>query len=78
MNKIGIYDLWYDYIKPKFRVKAKLCYLRTDSFIFTQTKDFETRFDSSNYELDRALSKGKNKQVIILIKEELDDKVCCI
>ena len=78
MNKIGIYDLWYDYIKPKFRVKAKLCYLRTDSFIFTQTKDFETRFDSSNYELDRALSKGKNKQVIILKNEELDDKVCCI
>ena len=24
-------------------------------------EDFETRFDSSNYELDRPLHKGKNK-----------------
>ena len=73
----------YHYIKPNFRVKAKLCYLGTDSFIvyikiFTQTKDFETRFDSSNYELHRALFKEKNKPVIVLIKEELHDKVCCI
>ena len=27
-------------------------------------EDVETKFDTSNYELDRPLSKGKNKKVI--------------
>ena len=25
---------WYDYVKPNYRDKAKLCYMDTDSFIF--------------------------------------------
>ena len=49
----------------------------TDSFIvYTQTdniykdiaEDVETRFDTSNYELDRPLPKGKNKIAIGLMK----------
>ena len=37
----------------------------TDSFIvYIKTEDVETRFDTSNYELDRLLPKGKNKKVI--------------
>ena len=48
--------------------KAKLGYIDTDSFIvFIKTddinkdiaKDLETRFNTSNYELDRPLPKGK-------------------
>ena len=48
--------------------KAKLGYIDTDSFIvFIKTddinkdiaKDVETRFNTSNYELDRPLPKGK-------------------
>ena len=35
------------------------------------TDDVETRFDTSNYELDRSLPKGKNKNVIALMKDEL-------
>ena len=28
-----MYEFWYDYVKPKYREKAKLCYMDTDSFI---------------------------------------------
>ena len=37
-------------------------------------EDVETRFDTSNYELDRPLPKGKNK-VTGLIKVELCGKI---
>ena len=56
------------YKKPMYEEKAKLGYIDTDSFIvFIKTddinkditKDVETRFNTSNYELDRPLPKGK-------------------
>ena len=34
-------------------------------------EDVETRFDTSRYELDKPLPKGKNKKVIGLMKNEL-------
>ena len=37
--KTLMYDFWYDYVKPKYNDKAKLCYVDTDSFalnIFTE------------------------------------------
>ena len=58
----------YDYVKPQYRQKAKLCFMDTDSFIvYIKTediysdiaKDVETRFHTSNYELDRSLYKKK-------------------
>ena len=68
-----------------------LCYMDTDGFfIYIKTddisndivEDVETRFDTSNYELDRSLPKGKYKKVIGLIKDELGrkkhDKICWI
>ena len=33
LSKIVMYEIWYDYIKLKYREKAKLCYMDTDSFI---------------------------------------------
>ena len=39
------------------------------------TEDGETRFNTSNYELDRPLLKVKNKKVIILMKDKLDGKI---
>ena len=33
LSKIVMYEIWYDYIKPKYCEKAKLCYMDTDSFI---------------------------------------------
>ena len=39
-----------------------------------EKKDVETRFDTSNYQLDRPLPIGKNKKVIGLMRDELDGK----
>ena len=38
-------------------------------------KDVETRFDTSNYELERSLPKAKNKKVTGLMKDELCGKI---
>ena len=38
-------------------------------------EDVKTRFDTSNFELDRPLAKGKNKKVIGLMKNELGGQV---
>ena len=27
------FEFWYDYIKPKYQDRAKLCYMDTDSFV---------------------------------------------
>ena len=35
-----MYEIWYDYIKPKHGEKAKFCYMDTDSFIvYIKTHD---------------------------------------
>ena len=83
-SKIVMYEFWYDYVKPKFDEKANLCYLDTESFIVhVKTDDIykdiagnvETRFETSNFQIDRPLPKGKNKKVIELIKDELGGKI---
>ena len=28
-----MYEFWYDYVKPKYCEKAKMCYMDTDNFI---------------------------------------------
>ena len=36
-----MYESWYDYIKPKYRDRAKQCYMDTDSFVIhIKTEDF--------------------------------------
>ena len=64
--------------------KTKLCYMdtvcfsvhtRTDDIYKDIAKDVETRFDTSNYQLDRAMPKGKNKKLIGLMKDELGGKI---
>ena len=34
ISKTRMYEFWYDYFKPKYGDRAKLCYMDTDSFIF--------------------------------------------
>ena len=33
LSKTVIYEIWYDYVKPKYVENAKLCYMDTNSFI---------------------------------------------
>ena len=84
ISKTLMYEFWYDYMKPKYNDKVKLCYMDTDSFIMNiKTNDFykdisndvENRFDTSNYEVNRPLPTGKNKKVIGLMKDELGGKI---
>ena len=60
LSKISMYEVWYDYVKPKYGEKVKLCYMDTDSFlVYIKTEDIqkdiaedvEIRFATSNYEL---------------------------
>ena len=34
ISKTLMYELWYDFIKPKYQNNAKLCYMDIDSFIY--------------------------------------------
>ena len=52
-----------------------IAYIKTDDFYKDVAEDVETRFDTSNVELDRALPKVKNKKVIGLVKDELGGKI---
>ena len=79
-----MYDFWYDYVKPKYDENTKLYYVDTDTFIVCIktddiykdiADDVETKFDTSNYHLDKPLPKGKNKNVIGLRKDELGEKI---
>ena len=79
LSKTVMYERWYDYVKPKYGKNSKLCYMDTDSLIVhVKTDDIykdiakvvETRFDTSNFELDTLLPKRKTEKVIGLMKDE--------
>ena len=81
-----MYEFWYDYIKPKYGDRAKLCYMDTDSLIPHITteelnediaNDIERWFDTSNFDENdkRPLLIGKNKNVPVLFKDELGGKI---
>ena len=84
IKKIVACEFWFDYVKPKQGDKTKLYYIDTDSFtahIKTENiyiyipKYVEARFDTSNYKLDRPLSKIKKKKVFGLMKDEQEEKI---
>ena len=43
-SKILMHEFWYDYLRPKYGDKIKLCYMDTDTSNY--------RFDTSNYSKD--------------------------
>ena len=79
-----MFELWYDYVKSKYGENAKFCYMNADMFIVHVkaddiykgiAEDVETRFDTSNYELERLLPKGKDKNVVGVMKDGLGGKI---
>ena len=86
ISKTLMYAFWYDFIKPKYQNKAKLCYMDTYSFIIhIRTEDFhevisndiQKWFNTSNYNENdkRPFWIGKNKKLIGLFKDELGGKI---
>ena len=86
IRKMLKYEFWYDYIKPRYKDKAKLWYMDTESFVihvFTEdfiediNTDVERWFDTSTYDKNnkRPLPIGKNKKVIVMFKDELGVKI---
>ena len=86
ISKTLMYEFWYDYFKPKYGDKAKLCSTDTDSFIIhIITEDFfedisndvESWYDTSNYDENdkRPLLIGTNKKLFGLFKDELGGRI---
>ena len=48
-------------------------YMKTKDIYVDFAKDVEARFDTSSFELERPLPRGKNKYVFGLITDELDE-----
>ena len=85
-SKTLMYEFWYDYIKPKYQDKSKLCYMDTDSFvIYIKSEDFykdiandvKEWFDTLNYSNDdnRLLPIGWNEKISGLFKAELGGRI---
>ena len=81
-----MYEFWYDYLKPKYEDRVKLCYMETDSFILQIQTDYffdninndvNKWFDTSNQDKNdnRPLEIGKNKKVIGKFKDDLGGKI---
>ena len=67
LSKTVMYEFLYDYVKPKYGEKAKLCYIDTESFIvFIKpvdiykdiAEDVETKF-----EWNRPLTKKRTREL---------------
>ena len=86
ISKTLMYEFLYDYVKPKYKDKAKLCYMDTGSFVINVfTEDFfediktdvEKWFDTSNYDEneEKTLPMGINKKLLGMFKDKLGGKI---
>ena len=81
-----MYEFHYDYTRPRYGSKVKVCYMDSDSFVYEIeiesfyrdiANDVEKRFDTSGYTKDdkRPLPIGAKKKVIGLMVDELGGKI---
>ena len=86
ISKTLMHEFWYDYIKPKYQERAKLCYMDTENNVaHIKTEDFyediaddvEKWFDTWNYRENdnRPLLIDWNEKIINLFKDELGGKI---
>ena len=84
LSRTVMYEFWFDYVKPKYCKKSKLCCMDTDNFTVHVKSDniyrdiagdVLTRLGTSNFELERPLPKGKNKKVIVLMKNKFGEQI---
>ena len=84
LSKTVMYEFQYDYMKPKYPEGLTLCYMDTDSLIYSiETDDFykdiaddiKDRFNTNGYSPDRPLPVGLSKNVIGLMKDELGGEI---
>ena len=78
ISKTLMYEVWFDYMKPNYGDNVKLCNMDIYSFIMhikADVNDVEKRFDTSNYEVNRPLPTGKNKNVLRLMKDKLGERI---
>ena len=82
ISKALMYEFYYNYLKPKYTDKIKLCYMNTESFIFyIDTNDFFEDIkddihdwsDTSkiNNKLDRPIPIGITEGILGMFKDEL-------
>jgi hypothetical protein len=79
LSKLHMYKFHYDYIKDKYRDKARLLFTDTDSLtyhietedVYKDCKENKELFDFSDYSLDEYRSKDEtNKKVVYKFKDE--------
>ena len=86
LSKILLFEFWYDYLKPMYGDKIRLCYTDTNSFIMQiKTDDFskdisadvDKWFDTSTFNKNdnRPLEIDKNKKVLGEFKDEICGKI---
>ena len=74
-SKTVMYEFWYDHVKTKYVIWIQTVYVKTGNIYKDIEEDIETRFDTSNFEIDRPLPKGKIEKVIQLMKDGLGGKI---
>ena len=86
LSKTLMFAFWYDYLKPMYGDKIRLCYTDADSFIMhiktdgfykDISPDVDKLFDTSNFNKNdsRPLETGKNRKVLGKFKDELGGKI---
>ena len=75
LSNIAMQEFQYDYIKMKYKEKAKLRYVDTDSLVVYIKADDIYKDIAKDVETDRPLPKRKKKNVIGLMKDELGGKI---